>query len=283
MQKAKESAINSALTKQKDERKTLKIQNKLSKNASKNLKIQSKMSKNSNKTLNSSKSLNSNKSLKIQSKNSKIQRKSPKNENKTQEISQKSLARQAKIKAVALKMFIANGYENTSLKDIIKKSGGSFTDIYAAFENKDGLFISVIEDMLKEKLGKYEQIFDKKLPLRETLLAFSLNIIDNFLQKKTIALLKILYSQLYNPKNQVLIEHFRQNREKKLEQILTDYFKSCPPPLCDKAEKYGELFFAMLRNKYLEDVLFFEIPLSQNEHKEYAEFIVDFFIQAVSK
>ena len=44
--------------------------------------------------------------------------------------SQKVLARQEKIKAVALELFLTKGYQETSLSDIIKLSGGSYSNIY---------------------------------------------------------------------------------------------------------------------------------------------------------
>lgn len=218
---------------------------------------------------------------KLKSKIQKRPQKAQKDKSETPKMSQKFLARQEKIKTTALKMFIAKGYEQTSLKDIIKKSGGSFSDIYATFKNKEGLFLSVIEDILEEKRGEYGQIFTKNLPLRDTLLAFSLTIINSFLQKKTIALVKILYSQLYNKNNHILIEHFMENRERIPERALITYFQSCPAPLCDEPDKYGELFFTMLKGKYLERMFFFEVGMSKKEQEEHAEFIVDFFINAL--
>lgn len=312
MQKAKQTAKNSALKKQKDESKALKSkaksqskqneihnkQAKTQKNDNKALKIQSKAQKKSKQnTANSKKDIKNSKQraefLKQMPKNSKQNAENSKqsaknssqiqNDNKSaQKVSQKFLARQEKIKAVALKMFISKGYEDTSLKDIIKKSGGSFTDIYATFQNKQGLFVSVIEDILEEKRGEYGQIFTKNLPLRETLLTFSLNIMNSFLQKKTLALVKMLYSQLYNKTNHTLIEHFRNNREKIPEQALITYFQSQKAPLCDKPEKYAELFFTILKGKCLEEMFFFEVSMSQKEREEHANFIVDFFIKAVS-
>mgnify|MGYP002518921785 CR=1 FL=1 len=319
MQKAKQTAKNSALKKQKDESKALKNkaksqskqneihnkQAKIQKNDNKALKIQSKSQKIQSKaqkksqqnTANSKKDIKNSKQraefLKQMPKNSKQSAENFKqsvknssqiqNDNKSaQKVSQKFLARQEKIKAVALKMFISKGYEDTSLKDIIKKSGGSFTDIYATFENKQGLFVSVIEDVLEEKRVEYGQIFTKNLPLRETLLTFSLNIMNSFLQKKTLALLKMLYSQLYNKTNHALIEHFKRSREQIPEHALITYFQSQKAPLCDKPEKYAELFFTILKGKCLEEMFFFEVSMSQKEREEHANFIVDFFIKAVS-
>lgn len=46
-----------------------------------------------------------------------------------EKLSEKTLQRQAKIKQVALNMFLEKGYEATNLKDIVKLSGA----LYLAF------------------------------------------------------------------------------------------------------------------------------------------------------
>lgn len=294
MQKANKMPKKSSLKKPKDESEMPKTnfkdkkedknsKTKSKKGASKVQKTTSKIQKSSAKAQKSATKIQKTpqKTQKDEDKTPKVSQKVQKDESKAPKKSQKFLARQEKIKATALKMFIAKGYEETSLKDIIKKSGGSFSDIYATFKNKEGLFLSVIEDMLEEKRSEYAQIFTKNLPLRDTLLAFSLNIINSFLQKKTIALLKMLYSQLYNKSNYILIEHFKENREKIPELALITYFQHCPAPLCDEPEKYAEIFFTMLKGKYLERMFFFEVSMNKKEQEEHAEFIVDFFIKAL--
>ncbi|ECR9860805.1 multidrug efflux system transcriptional regulator CmeR, partial [Campylobacter jejuni] len=64
--------------------------------------------------------------------------------------SQKVLARQEKIKAVALELFLTKGYQETSLSDIIKLSGGSYSNIYDGFKSKEGLFFEILDDICKK-------------------------------------------------------------------------------------------------------------------------------------
>lgn len=52
--------------------------------------------------------------------------------------SQKVLARQEKIKAVALELFLTKGYQETSLSDIIKLSGGSYSKFMMVLKVKKG-------------------------------------------------------------------------------------------------------------------------------------------------
>lgn len=273
--------------KAKDESKLTKIQGKAQEIQGKSKKKQSKGDKIQNKD----KKIQS-KVLKIQSE--KIQAKGKTHKGKSAlkasesevlqpKMTPKFLARQEKIKKVALNLFLTQGYEETSLKEIIKKSGGSFSDIYSTFQNKEGLFVGVINDILTAKREIYSKILNKNLPLREFLYEFSTSVMRMFLQKRALRLVKIIYSQLYKQSNRALIEHFKQNKENIPEQTLVKYFANCPPPLCDEAQRYAELFFNMLKGKCLEEAFFFDKPLmSKKEQAEHCEFVVNFFIKALS-
>ena len=223
------------------------------------------------------------KESKIQTNSSKINKKSQADDSKAQKMTPKFLARQEKIKKVALSLFLTKGYDETSLKDIIKKSGGSFSDIYATFKNKQSLFISVCNDMLKANREIYGKLLEKKLPLREFLYEFSTQLMSLFLKKRAMGLARIMYSQLYNKSNQDLIEHFKQNRENIPEQTIVQYFKGCEPPLCDEAQRYAELFFTLLKGKCMEEMFFYGKPLmSKKEQEEHCKFVVDFFVKGLA-
>ena len=217
-------------------------------------------------------------------KNSTNSSQNSKNSAQKNKMTPKFLARQDRIKKVALSLFITKGYDETSLKDIIKKSGGSFSDIYATFENKQSLFIGVCNDMLKANREIYGKLLKKKLPLREFLYEFSVQVMSLFLKKRTVGLAKIMFSQLYNKSNQDLIEHFKQNRENIPEQTLVQYFKDCPPPLCAEAQRYAELFFTLLKGRCIKEMFFLDKPLMGKEEQEaHCNFVVDFFIRGLPK
>ena len=256
---------------------------------SQNSSLQSKeSSKNSiNSTQNSKnstqKTQNSNTQNKESSKNSTNSTQNSKNSARKNKMTPKFLARQEKIKKVALSLFLTKGYDETSLKDIIKKSGGSFSDIYATFENKQSLFISVCNDMLKANREIYGKLLEKKLPLREFLYEFSTQLMSLFLKKRAMGLARIMYSQLYNKSNQDLIEHFKQNRENVPSQTIVQYFRGCEPPLCDEAQRYAELFFTLLKGKCMEEMFFYgRAVMSKKEQEEHCKFVVDFFVKGLA-
>ncbi len=50
----------------------------------------------------------------------------------------------------ALELFLAKGYEATSLSDIIELSGGSLSSVYKYFDNKENLFLKIIDLQTKK-------------------------------------------------------------------------------------------------------------------------------------
>ena len=83
--------------------------------------------------------------------------------------SQKVLARQEKIKAVALELFLTKGYQETSLSDIIKLSGGSYSNIYDGFKSKEGLFFEILDDICKKH---FHLIYSKTQEIKNGTLKF---------------------------------------------------------------------------------------------------------------
>ena len=80
----------------------------------------------------------------------------------TQKKSKKSIQRQEKIKEVALKHFLSNGYEATNLKDIVKESGGSLSSIYEHYKNKENLFFEIIKEMIRKDEDNIKEIINTK-------------------------------------------------------------------------------------------------------------------------
>lgn len=193
--------------------------------------------------------------------------------------SKKSIARQQRIKDMALELFLINGYENTNISDIIKKSGGSFSDIYNDFKNKQNLFNNIVIDALKDNYKEIVKNLDYELDLRDFLYNFSYNFINCFKNKKNYLLVKIILSQLYDNKH--LVEYFKQNIDKDPISILIKYFKKCQAPLCEYAEKYANIFFTMIRGKIFENIIFNTEITDIEEKEQYISFMVDFFVNSI--
>ena len=97
----------------------------------------------------------------------------------------------------ALELFLKNGYEKTSLSDIVAISGGSLASIYTFFENKEGLFKAIIEQEIDCLIAEIDEKINLKIShsLEEFLTKFATIIFSIICTKKNISLGKIMMSE----------------------------------------------------------------------------------------
>ncbi|HEF5970275.1 TPA: TetR/AcrR family transcriptional regulator [Campylobacter jejuni] len=199
--------------------------------------------------------------------------------------SQKVLARQEKIKAVALELFLTKGYQETSLSDIIKLSGGSYSNIYDSFKSKEGLFFEILDDICKKHFhliySKTQEI--KNSTLKEILTSFGLAFLEIFNQPEAVAFGKIVYSQVYD-KDRHLANWMENNQQIFSYNILMDFFKQQDNSYIKKnAERLAVLFCSMLKEPYHHLNVLINAPLkNKKEQKEHVEFVVNVFLNGIN-
>ncbi|QBL11198.1 TetR/AcrR family transcriptional regulator [Campylobacter helveticus] len=204
---------------------------------------------------------------------------------KSKEPSAKVLARQEKIKSVALELFLTKGYAKTSLSDIIKISGGSYSNIYTAYKNKEGLFFEILDDVCKRHFellnSKIKESKSKKL--EEILYHFGLTYVAIFNQVQTITFGKIIYSQVYN-EDEHLGEWIKKNERNFAHNILVSCFKNQKGNYFNEnAEKLATLFCAMLKEPhYILSILIDTKPMAKKEQEKHVKFVVELFLNGVS-
>ena len=72
-------------------------------------------------------------------------------------ISEKGKRRYDSVMNAGLELFLKNGFEKTSLNDIVAKGGGSLASIYKFFTNKEGLFASIMEQNFNEFFAELDE------------------------------------------------------------------------------------------------------------------------------
>ncbi|MPA80620.1 multidrug efflux system transcriptional regulator CmeR [Campylobacter coli] len=198
--------------------------------------------------------------------------------------SKKVLAKKEKIKNVAFDLFLTKGFQETSLSDIIKLSGGSYSNIYDSFHSKEGLFFEILDDVCKKHfdlIASQTQTIGNG-NLREILISFGLAFVDIFNQAQTVAFGKIIFSQVYDKS-----KHFKnwiENNQKVFSySILIELFKKQDNSyISDNAQKLAILFCAMLREPHHSLNVLADAPLmSKQEQKEHVEFIVNIFLKGI--
>ena len=95
----------------------------------------------------------------------------------------------------AAKLFFENGYERTTLSDVLALSGGSRSTLADLFGGKEGLFTEV----LRETNGHVQAIFDaldtNDAPIEVALKDFAQQFIEAIFQPSTVAITRILAAE----------------------------------------------------------------------------------------
>ncbi|MCR8677704.1 TetR/AcrR family transcriptional regulator [Campylobacter sp. S4:11] len=199
-------------------------------------------------------------------------------------LSSKSQARLEKIKQIAAESFLENGYEATNLKDIIKQAGGSFSCVYEHFKSKEGLFEDILNDFAENHFLatlKKNMKITNELSLEEYLYQYSLAYLKIFNNKKTISIVRLLYSQIYNDKFD-FSSWFKGNNRKEVENVLRKRFEIENEHLASNAEFLSVTFCAMLRGTFFMQSIFGnKVLMDKKEQEEHASKIVKLFISGI--
>ena len=205
-------------------------------------------------------------------------------------ISEKGKKRYELIVKTALDLFLKNGYEKTSLSDIVAISGGSLASIYTFFESKEGLFQAIIEQEIDSFINEIDERIDLKIShsLEEFLTKFATIIFSIVCNKKNISLGRIMMSkgpknggklgrafldQILNKIDLVLINFFERDEIKAQlnpkfpAKFITKCFKQCVIGLC-----------------YYDSLMLNEEPkLSKKEREEHVALCVELFLNGIVK
>ena len=205
-------------------------------------------------------------------------------------ISEKGKKRYELIVKTALDLFLKNGYEKTSLSDIVAISGGSLASIYTFFENKEGLFKAIIEQEIDALIKEIDEKIDLKIShsLEEFLTKFATIIFSIICNKKNISLGRIMMSegsknggklgrvfldQILNRIDLVLINFFERDEVK---SQLNPKFSAKFITKCFIQSVIGLCYFDSL-------MLNEEPKLSKKEREEHVALCVELFLNGIIK
>ena len=205
-------------------------------------------------------------------------------------ISEKGKKRYELIVKTALELFLKNGYEKTSLSDIVAISGGSLASIYTFFESKEGLFQAIIEQEIDALIKEIDEKIDLKIShsLEEFLTKFATIIFSIVCTKKNISLGRIMMSegsknggklgrtfldQILNKIDLVLINFFERDE---IKAELNPNFSAKFITKCFIQSVIGLCYFDSL-------MLNEEPKLSKKEREEHVTLCVELFLNGIRK
>ena len=114
------------------------------------------------------------------------------------EVSSDSLRidrRRAAIVRAARQLFLEQGYERTTLAEIVGRAGGSLATVYKLFGNKDGLLEAVIRETAASGEALVRDAEESGLPPAEALRRLAEGLHGHFLEPDVIALVRIVIAR----------------------------------------------------------------------------------------
>lgn len=103
--------------------------------------------------------------------------------------------RRCAILAAARKLFLADGYERTTLGDILAISGGSRSTLMEIFGGKEGLFLEVLRDVCRSVEATFETLETSDAAPETTLREFAHSFLAAVFTPETVTIVQILVAE----------------------------------------------------------------------------------------
>ena len=187
--------------------------------------------------------------------------------------------RKARILAAATKLFLKEGYGDTSIDAIVEKSGGSKATLYSFYPTKADLFRAVVDSIVVSNEGVELKSLDN---VRDTLVNFSEERLRVVFSRKHRALMRLIIGE--RDRFPDIARMYYERGPLHGDTLLRDYFET----LIDKGlidirspVEASEFFRGMLMHQRYIDQLYLNAPVpSAEEVSVRARHVVDRFLEA---
>jgi len=95
----------------------------------------------------------------------------------------------------ASELFLERGYDQTSVDEIIQRSGGSKTHVYSKFQGKEGLFLACIEFLCDEVQTHIATVEMSHVSAEAGLRSMAQALVKTLLSERHIAFQRLVYAE----------------------------------------------------------------------------------------
>jgi TetR/AcrR family transcriptional repressor of mexJK operon len=106
----------------------------------------------------------------------------------------KDPAKRKAILEAAKILFLANGYEGSSMDAIAAEAGVSKLTVYSHFSDKENLFVEAVKSKCEEQLPELMFEFDDKVSLEQSLLTIGMGFSDLINSRESLELHRVMMS-----------------------------------------------------------------------------------------
>lgn len=110
-------------------------------------------------------------------------------------VTRRGMERKAQILNVATEKFLAHGFDGVSIDDIVLTVGGSKTNVYSHFGNKEGLFRAVIESLCELFLRHFKKVNLTGKDARTGLTLLGSTLLKSLMLDKHIAFQRLVLAE----------------------------------------------------------------------------------------
>ena len=198
---------------------------------------------------------------------------------KRHRISSRGQQRKAKILSAATRLFLSEGYGETSIDAIVEKSGGSKATLYSYYPTKADLFRAVVDSIVTTQEGPELKSLEN---VRETLVTFAEQRLAIVFSRNHRALMRLIISE--RDRFPDIARMYYEQGPLHSHMVLRDYFEILiERGMIDirSADEACEFFRGMLMHqRYIEQLYLDASPLSEEEIGVKARHVVDRFLEA---
>jgi AcrR family transcriptional regulator len=132
--------------------------------------------------------------------------------------------RDVQLRQRASELFLERGYDGVSLDDLVRDVGGSKTNLYNFYGNKDGLFITVMDQMIRDIVQPLQSLVLDGLSLKAGLRTFAKLLLEVLLQERHLAFQRLVIAEsLRHPK---IASSWYRNGPKATQAVLESFLRS---------------------------------------------------------
>ena len=201
------------------------------------------------------------------------------NGKKRHRISSRGQQRKAKILSAATRLFLSEGYGETSIDAIVERSGGSKATLYSYYPTKADLFRAVVDSIVATQEGPELKSLEN---VRETLVTFAEQRLAIVFSSNHRALMRLIISE--RDRFPDIARMYYEQGPLHSHMVLRDYFEILiERGMIDirSADEACEFFRGMLMHqRYIEQLYLDASPLSEEEIGVKARHVVDRFLEA---
>jgi TetR/AcrR family transcriptional repressor of mexJK operon len=187
----------------------------------------------------------------------------------------KSAEKRKQILYAAGELFLTSGFSGCSMEMVAKQSGVSKQTVYSHFNNKEALFLAVIEEKCAEYQLDERHLESPDFDLFQVLRERGLQIVKLLHDEQVIAIYRVIIGEV-NSNPRVAQLFYQAGPKHSIDYLTQCFLRSSEHTMTEKsAHKCAVTFFSLLKSEFhIKSILGLDFALTDNEQIHHVEFAI---------